>query len=105
MTPEGRIKRAVKALFKKYEVYHFSPATGGYGTSGIPDFVGCLEGKFFGVECKADRTKSLTKLQELQGKLIVLAGGQFFVVCDQPSLSALEAWIKQERCGGACEIG
>ncbi len=39
------------------------PATGGYGKSGVPDIVGCYEGRFFGIECKAGSGK-VTALQQ-----------------------------------------
>ena len=39
------------------------PATGGYGKSGVPDIVGCYEGRFFGIECKAGKGK-VTALQQ-----------------------------------------
>lgn len=39
------------------------PATGGYGKSGVPDIVGCYEGRFFGIECKAGNGK-VTALQQ-----------------------------------------
>ena len=39
------------------------PATGGDGKSGVPDIVGCYEGRFFGIECKAGKGK-VTALQQ-----------------------------------------
>jgi len=94
ITPEGRIKAKVKALLKKYDVYHFMPATGGYGRSGVPDIVGCCNGEFFAVECKADSTKKLTALQEKELDNICVAGGYPFVVCDERTLYFFESWIQ-----------
>jgi len=38
-TPEAKVKAKVKAVLNKYGAYHFSPATGGYGKSGVPDII------------------------------------------------------------------
>ena len=63
MTPEKRVKEAVRKQLRSVGAYHFFPATGGYGKSGVPDIVGCFRGKFFGIECKAGNNKP-TPLQE-----------------------------------------
>ena len=62
MTPEKRVKEAVRKQLRSVGAYYFFPATGGYGKSGVPDIVGCYQGKFFGIECKAGAGK-LTTLQ------------------------------------------
>ncbi len=63
MTPEKKVKQKVAKLLKEAGAYYFFPATGGYGRSGVPDIVGCLNGNFFGIECKAGKNKP-TPLQE-----------------------------------------
>ena len=57
------------------------PATHGYGSSGVPDVVACIEGKFVGVECKANGNKP-TALQKKNLENIAEAGGYAFVVDD-----------------------
>ena len=39
------------------------PSTGGYGSSGVPDIITCYEGRFIGIECKANGNKP-TALQQ-----------------------------------------
>ena len=63
MTPEKKVKKTVAKQLDDLGCYYFYPATGGYGRSGVPDIVGCFEGKFFGLECKAGDNKP-TVLQE-----------------------------------------
>lgn len=41
-----RVKEAVRKQLRSVGAYHFFPATGGYGKSGVPDIVGCFRGKF-----------------------------------------------------------
>ena len=63
MTPEAKVKKKVVAVLKELGAYYFYPVTGGYGQSGVPDIVGCYQGSFFGIECKAGKNKP-TALQE-----------------------------------------
>ena len=87
MTPEGKVKAKVKKVLDVYEVYYFCPATGGYGRSGIPDFVCCYKGKFIAIECKAGKGKT-TALQDRELDRIQKSGGVAIVVVDD-SLSQL----------------
>lgn len=82
MTPEGRVKRTVTNQLKALGAYYFFPATGGYGRSGVPDIIGCLHGKFFGIECKAGKNKP-TALQEKNLSDINTAGGVALVVNEE----------------------
>jgi len=63
MTPEAKVKKVVVKQLKELGAYYFYPVTGGYGGSGVPDIIGCYEGRFFGIECKAGKNKP-TPLQE-----------------------------------------
>ena len=79
MTPEKKVKQKVAKLLKEAGAYYFFPATGGYGRSGVPDIVGCLEGNFFGIECKAGKNTT-TALQELELEKIRKSGGRAIVI-------------------------
>ncbi len=79
MTPEGKVKKKVVALLKTHRAYHFFPATGGYGKSGVPDIVACVNGYFFGLECKAGnnkptplQNKNLTDIENANGVALVI---------------------------------
>ena len=74
MTPEARVKTKVKKILDEMGAYYFMPATGGFGRSGVPDIVGCIDGKFFDIECKAGSNKP-TALQEKELRRITEAGG------------------------------
>jgi hypothetical protein len=62
-TPEKKVKDKVRAILKEVGAYCFTPATHGYGSSGVPDIVACMNGKFIGIEVKAGAGKP-TALQE-----------------------------------------
>ena len=50
MTPERRVKTQVRKVLDKLGAYYVMPVTGGYGNSGAPDFLVCLQGRFIGIE-------------------------------------------------------
>lgn len=91
MTPEGRVKAAVKKLLAGLGAYHFSPPANGYGRTGVPDIVGCYRGYFFAIECKAGRGKT-TALQELEIARIREAGGVAWVV-NEENIEEIEKWL------------
>jgi hypothetical protein len=78
-TPEGKVKAKVKVILKELNAYYTMPVTGGFGTSGAPDFLVCLKGNFVGIECKAGKGKP-TALQEKNLHDIAQAGGQALVI-------------------------
>ena len=82
-TPEKKVKLAVSKLLKAKGVYHFYPVTGGYGSSGVPDIVACVRGRFIGIECKAAAGRP-TALQEKNLTDIRNSGGLAFIVTDMP---------------------
>ena len=79
MTPEAKVKRKVTEQLKLIGAYYFFPATGGYGKSGVPDIVGCYNGKFFGIECKAGKNTP-TALQQKNLDDIAAVGGVAVVI-------------------------
>jgi hypothetical protein len=87
-TPEKKVKDKVKAMLKEKGAYFFMPATAGFGKSGVPDIVACLDGKFWGIECKAQPNKP-TALQEKNLAQIMDAGG-VAVAIDETGLGAFK---------------
>jgi hypothetical protein len=93
-TPEGRVKADIKkeltargfqpAGGKEPEAmtgWYYMPVSNGMGTHGIPDFVCCWKGLFFGIEAKAP--KGEPSLQQLRRHTeIKNAGGLILVVDD-----------------------
>lgn len=79
MTPEAKVKKAVTKILKDRGAYYFTPVTGGFGASGVPDIVACFHGKFVGIECKAGNNKP-TALQQKNLDDIEKAGGVALVI-------------------------
>ncbi|HRH18668.1 MAG TPA: hypothetical protein PLS22_14555 [Aquabacterium sp.] len=82
-TPEGAVKAAVKARLKELGVWWCMPVTGGFGNSGVPDFICCHEGRFLAIETKAPgKRANTTELQDRQIMAIHKAGGSAVVIDD-----------------------
>ena len=94
LTPEAKVKKKVKEILDQMEVYHFSPMQNGMGRAGIPDIIGCLDGQFLGIECKAGRGTT-TALQERELTRIQNAGGYALVVNEQNinQLWEIKEWL------------
>lgn len=95
MTPEGKIKDAVKKMLKKYapKVWYFMPVSLGMGKHGIPDIIICCKGEFLAVETKAP-DKDPTALQHRCMTEILEAEGNVWVVNSMDRLTHLEEYIK-----------
>lgn len=98
-TPEKKIKSALDRMLREEKVWFFSPQSGIYGAAGIPDRIAIVDGRFVGIECKADRTKKPTALQVLRMREIEEAGGKCFVVYDHETITAVQKWIQYARLG------
>jgi hypothetical protein len=66
----------------KLGAYYVMPVTGGYGNSGAPDFLVCVQGRYIGIECKAGKNTT-TPLQEKNLRQIERSGGIALVVNDE----------------------
>lgn len=92
-TPEAKVKVAVRRMLTEFGAYYFCPATGGYGRSGVPDFVVCFKGQFVGIEAKAGNNQP-TALQQRELSLIAANGGVTFVV-NEHNLKTLHAVLEE----------
>jgi len=91
MTPETKVKTAIRKILDAHEVYYFMPAANGYGRAGIPDIVCCINGHFVAIECKAGKGKT-TALQYRELIAIHMAGGSSGVI-NETSLHTLPGII------------
>ena len=58
-TSEGRVKTKIRKVLDDLRCYYVMPVTGGYGNSGVPDFMVCYAGRFIGIEAKRWATNPL----------------------------------------------
>jgi pantoate kinase len=94
-TPEAKVKANIKKILQLHGVYYAMPMGTGYGNSGVPDFLCCLNGKFLAVEAKANQ-KMPTALQYKHLHDIEKSGGVWWVV-NETNLIAFEVFIKANK--------
>jgi hypothetical protein len=90
MTPEGKVKAQVKKILDSLSAYYIMPVTGGYGRSGIPDFIICYQGRFLAIETKDEPTDQPTALQIKELNKIDKAGGITYVVNNKTDMKQLK---------------
>jgi len=92
-TPEAKVKAKIKAILKAHNIYYAMPIGTGYGNSGVPDFLCCVNGKFLAIEAKAGKGTT-TALQEKNLKAIRESGGETAVIYET-NVAYLEKWVKE----------
>ncbi len=92
-TPEAKVKNKIKAILKSHNVYYAMPMGTGFGNSGVPDFLCCVNGRFFAIEAKAGKGTT-TALQDKHLREIEKAGGDAWVV-NEENLTHLEEFVKE----------
>ena len=78
-TPEAKVKTKIKAILKAHSIYYAMPIGTGYGNSGVPDFLCCVNGKFVAIEAKAGKGEA-TALQLKNLSDINKAGGYTLII-------------------------
>ena len=91
MTPEKKVKNEVVKILKSMGVYYFYPVASGYGASGVPDIVACINGRFVGIECKAGKGEP-TALQE-KNLMQIMDNGGVAVVVNEKGIKELEVLL------------
>ena len=87
MTPEAKVKAKVKKILVELGAYYTMPMGTGFSSSGAPDFIICIAGLFYGIECKANGGKP-TALQLKHFDDIRKAGGIALVI-DESNVDSL----------------
>jgi len=96
-TPEAKVKAKIKAILKAHGAYYAMPIGTGYGSSGVPDFLVCLNGEFLAIEAKAGKGVP-TALQLKNLREIEAAGGRTLVINEQSlELKVLEAVLENMK--------
>lgn len=94
-TPESLVKKNVRKLLDELKIYHFMPPANGFGRAGIPDIIGCMDGHFIAIECKAGKGKT-TALQDRELNNILNHGGTVFIA-RETNLLELKQLLKDLR--------
>jgi pantoate kinase len=92
-TPEAKVKNKIKAILKSHNVYYAMPMGTGFGNSGVPDFLCCVNGKFVGIEAKAG--KGVATALQLKNLAQINNAGGYTCIINETNLNYLEAVIKE----------
>jgi Holliday junction resolvase len=75
--PEARLSKKIVGKLKDCGAFASKVHGGPYQKGGLPDIIGCYEGRFFGIEVKMPgREKTLTERQANNLQVIKDAGGR-----------------------------
>jgi hypothetical protein len=94
-TPEGYEKQDVDAFLKRLGpelVWWHKTITMGYGASGAPDYLVCLNGAMWGLEIKRPG-KEATKKQQERMDAIRKAGGKAVAGTAEVVIAAMTDWL------------
>ena len=94
MTPEGKVKAAIKNWLSHQKAYSFMPVQTGYGAATL-DFLVCINGKYIGVETKAPGIKTPSPRQQIVMDAIEAAGG--IAICCDSLDSFLEQYLEKRK--------
>jgi len=64
---EKWVKAQVTKYLKSIGAYYFFPVASAYMSTGVPDIVACIQGRFVGIECKVGNNKpTVLQLKNLE---------------------------------------
>lgn len=105
MRCENDVKKLVKKILDKYNVFWFCPGASEIGRVGMPDIIVVYNGKFVGIECKFGNRKQTASQQEFEQQ-VKAAGGVYVVINDVDTyakvlslLSSLGVCTNDASCG------
>jgi hypothetical protein len=95
VTPEGKVKAAVKKYLQAQGVWFWMPVSNGMGQVGIPDFICCFNGSFIAIETKAPgKLSNVTANQQRVIDEIKAHGGLALVVDSIDSIVPIIEYLK-----------
>lgn len=96
MTPEAKVKKAVKEYLKSIGAWYYMPVSNGMGRVGCPDILVCWEGRFIAIETKAPgKRKNTTPNQDREIDAINSANGLALVVDDVEQVKTAFSLVEQ----------
>lgn len=84
MAAEKNFENKIKKLLKQKDIYHFKFWGTMYTRAGVPDIIACVNGKFVGIEVKAENGKpseiqleNVRQIRESGGYAVVVYPNQY----------------------------
>lgn len=100
-TKEGKVKLRVREVLDVLPYcWYFMPVSKGYSRGGIPDFIGCVNGRMFAIETKSKYSShKVTALQRYELDRIDGARGLALVI-NEDNVEDLERILTNECING-----
>ena len=95
MTPEGKVKAAIKRVLKELGAYQHWPVQNGMGAPCL-DVHGCWLGIYFAIEAKRPGGVP-TPRQEETIKKIAAAEGVVMVISSVEGANSIPEWLREHR--------
>ncbi len=95
-TPEGYEKADIDKYLVSIGAYNVKTQNAGFGASGQPDRVVCINGWFWGIEVKREG-KGPTPIQTNRMNEIRAAGGLAVAGTASVVIAAIEAWRRKNK--------
>ena len=92
-TPEAKVKAKIKKILTEHNVYYAMPIGTGYGNSGVPDFLCCVNGKFVAIEAKAG--KGVATALQLKNLSEINKAGGYTCIINETNLDYLKNVIAE----------
>jgi hypothetical protein len=91
-TEEGLLKIKVKRYLDQLpRMYRYMPVPHGYGTQTL-DFLCCINGRFVGIETKAQGQKPTPRQEQCMKAIIAAGGAAFWADSFEGFLIAMSVW-------------
>ena len=98
MTPEAKVKDAVKKYLKAHGIWYYMPVQNGMGVVGIPDIIACWRGRFLAIETKAPGKRANTTANQERVIAEIIAHDGMAIVVDD--VSQLAVYMAKECIDG-----
>lgn len=95
LTPEGKVKAAIKKLLKERGIYYYMPVQNGMGIVGVPDIICCVDGRFMAIEVKAPGKRGNTTANQDRQIMEIHAAGGIAIVAD--SVEQVERCLRESK--------
>ena len=100
VTPEGKIKKMVRAVLDEFGAYYFMPVQTGFGAAGL-DFHCGIEWRgmmiFFCVETKAEAGDTVTDRQANLIRSLRAKKAKVFIIGSEVGVAQLREWLENVR--------
>ena len=84
MAQEKRFENKIKKYLDDNEIWYVKYFANGYTKKGVPDILACVNGRFFGIEVKAEKGRAspiqlynIEKIKESGGVALVVRPSEF----------------------------